>query len=115
MEVNGVPTKVITWGKWIGDKFGPDDPKDLIICIPGNPGVTGFYTVFLQTIYEKVGYPVWLVGHAGHELPGHNGANIPPLKGNEHLYGVEGQVEHKVSVQGFFKARIFYLDCVAKV
>lgn len=37
----------------------------------GNPGVVGFYTTFMQTLYRLFGYqhPVWAVSHAGHCAP----------------------------------------------
>lgn len=104
LNINNVPTKVITWGKWVEESFKENERKDIVICIPGNPGVTKFYTAFLQTVYEKVGFPVWIIGHAGHEHP-HNKNNIydvPPLKENEQLYSLQGQTDHKV---------IIYFDC----
>lgn len=35
---------------------------------PGNPGVTGYYTSFMETIYMtlKGTHAVWAVSHAGH-------------------------------------------------
>lgn len=67
--LNDVPTRVVTWGKWIEEPFTEDEGKELILCIPGNPGVTKFYENFLQTVYDKVKTPIWIVGHSGHEWP----------------------------------------------
>lgn len=98
VTVNEVPTKVMTWGRWIEETPKPEDPKDIIICVPGNPGITRFYTMFLQTLYEKVGLPIWIIGHAGHELPINRAIySIPELKSHENLYGLKGQIDHKVS------------------
>lgn len=35
---------------------------------PGNPGVVGYYRIFMQTIHSMCDYkhPVWAVSHAGH-------------------------------------------------
>lgn len=94
VEVGGVKTKILTWGRTLTDS---SDVNDLLLVIPGNPGVTRFYTMFLQTIHERTGIPVWIVGHAGHEPPKNCEEGTPPLKGNEEVYGLEGQVRHKVS------------------
>lgn len=74
--------------------------EDVIVMIPGNPGITRFYTMFLQTIYEQLHIPIWIIGHVGHDLPSKRlggGGDTPRLKGNEELYGLEGQVQHKVN------------------
>uniref|UniRef100_A0A8B9KF53 Lipid droplet associated hydrolase n=1 Tax=Astyanax mexicanus TaxID=7994 RepID=A0A8B9KF53_ASTMX len=49
----------------------PDPPRVLILVIPGNPGVVGFYKTFMWTLYQAFNrrYPVWSVGHAGHCVP----------------------------------------------
>lgn len=100
VEINGVKTKMITFGNVVTEDRVAED---MIIMIPGNPGVTRFYTMFLQTIYEQVHIPIWIIGHVGHDVPpkrvgGNVDASLPPLKGNEKLYGLQGQVEHKVGL-----------------
>lgn len=93
-------TKILTFGSVVRED-GP--AEDMILMIPGNPGITRFYAMFLQTIYEQLHIPIWVIGHVGHDLPPKwlrgkdNGGDFPPLKGNEGLYGLQGQVEHKVS------------------
>lgn len=98
VEVNGVRTKILTFGNVMRED-GP--AEDVIIMIPGNPGITRFYTMFVKTIYEQVHIPIWVIGHVGHDLPpkwlrGKDGS-CPGLKGNEKLYGLQGQVQHKVN------------------
>ncbi|KAK4874914.1 hypothetical protein RN001_014274 [Aquatica leii] len=62
----------------------------------GNPGVTKFYTEFLRKLHEQLGYTVWILSHAGHELPLTNSIRqAPPLRDNEKIYNLEGQVNHK--------------------
>lgn len=34
VEVNSVPTRIITWGQWISDKFD-ESTKELILIITG--------------------------------------------------------------------------------
>ncbi|GAA6093992.1 lipid droplet-associated hydrolase isoform X1 [Tachysurus ichikawai] len=45
-----------------------NSPQVLILVIPGNPGVVGFYKTFMWTLYQAFNklYPVWAVSHAGH-------------------------------------------------
>lgn len=105
IEINGVKTKVITFGNVVTEDGAA---QDVIIMIPGNPGITRFYTMFLQTIYEQVQVPIWIIGHVGHDVPqrGRKADDVPALKGHEKLYGLQGQVEHKVNQQ-FFKNTLF--------
>lgn len=96
--VGKTPTHIMTWGKWIEESLG--DQKEIVICITGNPGLPGFYTQFLSTIYNCLNkeLPVWVIGHAGHDeaLDGPYKKPLPPLKGNESLYCLAGQLQHKV-------------------
>lgn len=38
VDVGELPTHIMTWGKWIEDKFSPDE-KEIVVCITGNPGL----------------------------------------------------------------------------
>lgn len=91
VEINGVRTKIMIFGNIV-------NADDVIVMIPGNPGITRFYTMFLQTIYEQLHIPVLIIGHVGHDLPPKwlGCGVLPQLKGNEGLYGLQGQVQHKV-------------------
>lgn len=115
VTINSVPTFVRTWGKWIEEPLY--DVSELILVIPGNPGVTSFYTFFLSRLYENLNgqIPIWIigehcselvlkeltniikaviVGHAGHEEESRY--SIPTLIGNENLFNIEGQVRSKL-------------------
>lgn len=95
--INDVPTVVETWGRWIEESPSQQN-EDIILCIPGNPGVTGYYKNFLQTIYDKLQCTIWVLGHAGHQRIRNNNIKVPKLEGNEKLYSVQGQIDHKVSI-----------------
>lgn len=91
VDIQGIPTKVMCWGKWI-----EDDNKDLdevILCIPGNPGVCQFYTLFMETLHKKTGRIAWVLGHAGHSEPSDG---CIKFEGKEEDCGLQGQVDHKV-------------------
>ncbi|KAG5866152.1 hypothetical protein JTB14_017002 [Gonioctena quinquepunctata] len=94
LELNQVRTKVTTFGRWVEETT--KDSEDIVIIIPGNPGVNGFYENFAKTLHEKLGYSVWCIGHAGHNLPEQVLSPLPKFKGNEYVYGLKGQIEHKV-------------------
>ena len=49
--VGGVPTKVIT----TGSKGLQDAPKRLVLVIPGNPGLAGYYETFMGSQHERMG------------------------------------------------------------
>ncbi|KAF5289724.1 hypothetical protein FQA39_LY03641 [Lamprigera yunnana] len=98
VDIYGIPTRVMTWGRWIEETPYTSEPEDIILCIPGNPGVTKFYVEFLRKIHEELGYTVWILSHAGHELPPPDSIRTaPPLTDNEKLYGLVGQVNHKIA------------------
>lgn len=62
ITISGGPTHVITWGRWVVEPL--DDVPEIVICIPGNPGLVGFYTEFLHLLYKRLGkkIPVWIIG-----------------------------------------------------
>lgn len=66
VEVNQVPTHVLTWGHSIRDKFD-GDKKEMVLVITGNPGLVGFYSSFGTTLFHELDkkIPVWVIGHAG--------------------------------------------------
>uniref|UniRef100_A0A182J0U2 Lipid droplet-associated hydrolase n=1 Tax=Anopheles atroparvus TaxID=41427 RepID=A0A182J0U2_ANOAO len=93
-----VPTHIFTWGKWIEESLG--DQKEIVLCITGNPGLPGFYTKFLSTVYECLNkeLPVWVIGQAGHDEADESPYKklVPPLVGNENMYNLQGQLQHKI-------------------
>nr|XP_023023590.1 lipid droplet-associated hydrolase [Leptinotarsa decemlineata] len=94
LEINGVRTKITTFGRWVEENS--KNCEDIVILIPGNPGVVGFYDEFAKTIHKNLRFPVWCIGHAGHNLPKQKLNPLPKLEGNEVLYGLKGQIEHKI-------------------
>lgn len=95
LTINGVRTPISTFGRWVEESS--KDCEDIIIIVTGNPGINGFYDVFARTLYDKLGYPVWCIGHAGHNIPNQKIDPFPKLKDHAELYGLKGQVEHKVN------------------
>jgi len=100
ITLNRVPTRVISFGRWIEEKE-PGNPEDLIILIPGNSGVTRSYETFLKLLHESLGWTVWAVSHGGHELPDERELyEFPNLKENPELYTLEAAIDIK---KDFFK------------
>ncbi|KAG8238762.1 hypothetical protein J437_LFUL017857 [Ladona fulva] len=85
-DINGVPTRVL--------QCGGKPSKEMILIIPGNPGMVHFYVDFMKCLYDRLGMSVATICHAGHELPPDD-MYQPSLKGNQILYGLDGQVKHK--------------------
>jgi hypothetical protein len=50
-----------------------------ILFVLGNPGLTGYYEEFVESLHKFVNMPVWIVSHAGHELE--KNVTIPKTKG----------------------------------
>lgn len=107
VELNKVRSKIVTYGRWIEESSGTTNK--VIILIPGNPGMVGFYKDFAKLLYEKTEIPVWCLSHAGHNFADKSTVTMPSFQENQHLYGLEGQVKHKID---FFKK---YVPADAKV
>lgn len=73
----------------------------LILVIPGNPGVVGFYGTFMQTLHRAFNcrFPVWAVSHAGHCAPPDHMDMVQDasLAAELDVFGINGQIEHKLS------------------
>ncbi|XP_026811778.1 lipid droplet-associated hydrolase [Rhopalosiphum maidis] len=96
VDVNGVATRVLCWGQPI-DEDNKHELKRVVLCVCGNPGIAEFYEKFLQEVYRTLNVPVWVLSHAGHEVPPSNlGLIIPDPKKYPDLYTLKGQVEHKL-------------------
>ncbi|XP_027747657.1 lipid droplet-associated hydrolase-like isoform X4 [Empidonax traillii] len=67
----------------------------------GNPGLAGYYRTFIQALYCGLNqqYPVWVVSHAGHCKPpsGMEMIEDTDIKELEDVFGLNGQVEHKLN------------------
>ncbi|KAK2584422.1 hypothetical protein KPH14_006803 [Odynerus spinipes] len=96
---NDVQTQVITEGRWIEESFPQSGNKNVVIVIPGNPGIPLFYKDFIKSLSSKLPpeTPIWAVGHAGHVQPP-KGLEIamPSEREWNKYYGLNAQVEHKV-------------------
>ena len=98
LKWSGVPTQVITEGRWVEEGLSQYGKKDLVVVIPGNPGIPQFYDGFIKTMKSRLPTetPVWVVGHAGHVQPPNNLSLTMPNDStwNEN-YGLMAQVQHK--------------------
>lgn len=95
---NGAVTEVLKFGRC---KLQQSGQNALILVIPGNPGVVGFYTTFMQTLHRAFNcrFPVWAVSHAGHcEPPDHmDMVDDASLAAELDVFGINGQIQHKLS------------------
>lgn len=100
LPLNNVQTQVISMGQWVEESFPEDGKKDVVIVIPGNPGIPQFYEGFIKSLNSELPSetPIWVVGQAGHVLPPeHLEVNMPSDKEWDKYYGLTAQVEHKVN------------------
>lgn len=99
LDLNGVPTHVVSEGRWVESGLAADGGRDVVVVIPGNPGIPSFYNGFLKTLNSKLPMetPVWMVGHAGHVKPSETSLRtLPKYETNRELYNLNGQIKHKV-------------------
>lgn len=99
INCNEVQTEVISEGRWIEEDPLPHSSKNIVLVIPGNPGVPRFYEGFMKALNSRLtsDTPVWLIGHAGHVQPPKNLDIAMPGddKWEEH-YSLKAQIKHKV-------------------
>lgn len=76
----------------VGPSF-EEKPNDIVLIIPGNPGVTGYYTSFMETIYMtlKGTHAVWAVSHAGHCCTSYTKSQL-----GKDVYDLNDQLRHKI-------------------
>lgn len=75
IDINGIPTHIMTWGQRIDGSFNNVDntnvnkvkrvKKEIIIMIPGNPGILGFYESFCTMVHDYIerAIPIWIIGN----------------------------------------------------
>ncbi|XP_064480277.1 lipid droplet-associated hydrolase-like isoform X2 [Ornithodoros turicata] len=93
--VNRVPTKLLVVGT---SRLDTDCISPLLVLIPGNLGIIDYYEEFLKEIYQACGGAVHVCGisHAGHDqVP--RPLSSPDFSANPELYGLDGQIQHKLS------------------
>lgn len=98
VTVNKVPVRVDSWGGYLPSKITENSsskPKELILVVPGNPGVTKFYDKFADRLYERTKKPIWVISHGGHDK---DQKKLPRLKDNKDLYDLQGQVKQKTEL-----------------
>ncbi|KAL7305322.1 hypothetical protein TKK_0002452 [Trichogramma kaykai] len=98
VPINGVPTEVISYGRWIEEGISTTGRQDVVIVITGNPGVPSFYKEFAAQIQKSLPteVPVWIIGHTGHtKPPSHLPNSLPDPKTCRHLYDLDGNIKHK--------------------
>ncbi|XP_076289039.1 lipid droplet-associated hydrolase-like isoform X2 [Lasioglossum baleicum] len=98
LTLNDVPTPVAAEGCWIKEDLSQLGKKDVVIIIPGNPGIPEFYTGFINSLKSRVPNetPIWLVGHSGHVQPPDNLIHTMPSDSIWYKsYSLMAQVEHK--------------------
>ncbi|XP_071663199.1 lipid droplet-associated hydrolase isoform X1 [Patagioenas fasciata] len=99
----GAATHVLKCGPWkdLSKDESKNLPRLLFMIIPGNPGLAGYYRTFIQALYCGLNqqYPVWVVSHAGHCKPpsGMEMIEDTDIKELEDVFGLSGQVEHKLN------------------
>ena len=97
ININGIPSHVHCWGRWLQLPF-PETLKEVVIVIPGNPGVPDLYTETLGHLDEHLEgkIPIWCIDHLGHSiLPKENSPH-------EKLFGLDDQLKHKVISEGIY-------------
>ncbi|XP_071524363.1 lipid droplet-associated hydrolase [Panulirus ornatus] len=88
--VRGHPTEVLSLGQSLDE-----NPKSIILIIPGNPGVASYYVSFMQAIYSHLSnkHAVWTISHAGHCCT----SDISFWPDDSHVYNLKDQINHKIS------------------
>ncbi|XP_014878839.1 lipid droplet-associated hydrolase isoform X1 [Poecilia latipinna] len=91
---SGAATEVLKVGS-----FQLSGEKVLLLLIPGNPGVVGFYESFMRTLHGLLGRPVWAVSHAGHCAPPDSMDLVEDgaAAARQDVFGLDGQIRHKLA------------------
>lgn len=99
INCNQVQTEVVSEGRWIEEDSPLHSSKDVVLVIPGNPGIPRFYESFIKALNSRLtsDIPVWIIGHAGHVQPPENlDIAMPSDEKWTECYSLTAQVQHKV-------------------
>jgi len=95
-EWRGTSNRVVTMGVGLCNSQTLLQNKDIIIIIPGNPGLAEFYVEFMQSLQvsmeSRPPVTVWSVAHAGHDT------FSPSWLPTDKAFNFEEQIEHKLDV-----------------
>lgn len=65
LELNNVIAHLACW---TDPETHSKSHKEIILFIPGNPGLIGFYTKYLEHLHKATNLPVWIIGKDFHVL-----------------------------------------------
>ncbi|KAL7751353.1 hypothetical protein RI367_003213 [Sorochytrium milnesiophthora] len=93
VDIHGNMTETLQW-KAVADKTA--EPLDVMLLIPGNPGVVDYYEDFLDTVYAQSGQrmDIYAVQHFNHSLHAH----LTP-----HFFGLQDQLRHKLHFLNYLR------------
>ncbi|KAL6256301.1 hypothetical protein P5V15_012418 [Pogonomyrmex californicus] len=98
INCNQVQTEVVSQGRWIEEDPQPHSSKQIVLLIPGNPGIPRFYEGFIKAINSRLTseIPIWIVGHAGHVQPPRDlDIAMPSDQKWAESYSLSAQLQHK--------------------
>ena len=90
-SINGVPTDIYSRISSTTTKNG----SSLLLCVPGSPGVAGYYVPFVDHLYHlhKGTVDVCVISHAGHSP----GFGKKKNKLGRDWYNLQDQIDHKIA------------------
>jgi len=99
LDINGVSTKIL-YLKAVGIPEGT--PRNVVILIPGSPGVINYYRRFIGQIYDTWDKKIDIYGieHMGH--------TCRKLEGDNILFSNQQQIEAKIAFFDMLKAKPEY-------
>ena len=91
--------------KGVGTELGPyevylsepefEDPTSYVVFLPGNPGMAGFYCEYADSLCERTGASVLVMGLVGHI--GRSASSSLPAAERRRVYSLEDQLKHVVA------------------
>jgi len=86
---------VVTLGAGIKNSFKNLENSEIIIIIPGNPGLGSMYQDFMSSLHSSLSKPdlsIWAFSYIGHD------SEAPSYFPTDQTYILEDQIQHKLAL-----------------
>jgi len=95
VECYGGKSCVVTLGKGVDNSLEHLENSEIIVIIPGNPGLGSMYKDFMSSLYMSLSNPalsIWALSYLGHD------SEAPPTLPTDKTYILEDQILHKLAL-----------------
>jgi len=95
VDCYGARSCVVSLGCGVKNSFTSLEHSEIVIIIPGNPGLGNMYQDFIRSLHSSLCKPdlsIWAFSYIGHD------SELPSLFPSDPTYILEDQIQHKLAL-----------------